>query len=400
MNFSVKKILLLFLFLSNISLVNAQKNEQLAKIEFSMGEEAYSTNNFSKAIEHLNRSEEFIDSWKPRIAYLRILSYDKIVDYNTKSYSLYCLKTDVEQYLSSQSNEASDGSLEKLRDVYNIDQKIKSAMKISGVFDWKNYNDLDFKNAQKEYEVKKYSLALEYFTKSAEKGNDEAMVMIGDLHRFGEGVSQSWEESTKWYQKAAEKGNGEAMLNIGLIYLKGIGVSQDFSKALEWLSKAVEKGNSAAMGHIGVMYFEGVGVSKDNTKGMEWLLKSAEKGNSAAMKNVGNIYYSGSIVKQDSYTAMQWYLKAAEKGDVEAMFYIGNLYLYGLGASQDFLQAMQWFLKAAEKGEVNAMGLIGSMHSEGLGVLQDYNKAMEWFLKAAENGNDGAMRNNRIGGGD
>ncbi len=76
------------LLLSSLTFAQAQKNEQIAKIEFSMAEEAYSSSDFRKAIEHLNRAEESIGEWKPRIAYLRILSYDKILDYNTKSYSL------------------------------------------------------------------------------------------------------------------------------------------------------------------------------------------------------------------------------------------------------------------------------------------------------------------------
>ena len=49
-----------------------------------------------------------------------------------------------------------------------------------------------------------------------------------------------------WYTKAAEQGNDLAQHNLGLCYKYGRGTEKDLDKAIEWITKAAEKGNEKA----------------------------------------------------------------------------------------------------------------------------------------------------------
>lgn len=58
------------------------------------------------------------------------------------------------------------------------------------------------------------------------------------------GYQKDLKKSFEYYMKSAEKGNGDAMNWIGLHYLFGYGVDQDYNKALQWLTKANQNGSS------------------------------------------------------------------------------------------------------------------------------------------------------------
>ncbi len=48
------------------------------------------------------------------------------------------------------------------------------------------------------------------------------------------------------YLRSAEKGDADAMFIVGRCYQDGVGTEKDMDKALSWIKKAADKGNAAA----------------------------------------------------------------------------------------------------------------------------------------------------------
>ena len=51
---------------------------------------------------------------------------------------------------------------------------------------------------------------MQWYLKSAELGNGNAMYMLGWKYEHGNGVEQSDEQALQWYRRAAEQGSEDA----------------------------------------------------------------------------------------------------------------------------------------------------------------------------------------------
>ncbi|KAF9340275.1 hypothetical protein BGZ91_002777, partial [Linnemannia elongata] len=183
---------------------------------------------------------------------------------------------------------------------------------------------------------------------------------------------------------SANCGDKDAQVTLGDVYREGKGVSQDHQAAMNWYLKAAEQGNPVGQQCVGAMYSHGLGVPKNHSTAMAWFLKAAEQGNAKAQCNIGLIYENGDGVPKDHTQAKVWYLRAADQGLVDALYNLGLL--YNNSNPPDYAGAMDWYLKAAEQGHTGAQHSIGLLHSNGQGVPQDYAQAMTWYLKAAKQG--------------
>ena len=72
-----------------------------------------------------------------------------------------------------------------------------------------------------------YKQAVCWLSKSAEQGNDNAQLVLGQCYYSGLGVSANKEEAFKYYSKSAGQGNLQAITALGLCYKYGDGVEKD-----------------------------------------------------------------------------------------------------------------------------------------------------------------------------
>ncbi len=79
-----------------------------------------------------------------------------------------------------------------------------------------------------------------WYSRAADKGDDEAQIAIGHLHQQALGVTQDYAKAMAWYRKAADQNNAQAERNIGSLYEKGLGVPQDHFEAEMWYKKATQ----------------------------------------------------------------------------------------------------------------------------------------------------------------
>jgi uncharacterized protein len=88
------------------------------------------------------------------------------------------------------------------------------------------------------YDRADYKTALQVWLPTAETGDAEAQVNVGEIFERGAGGEPNYSAALVWYQKAAEQGNSRAQFNLGTLYEQGFGVAKDKMTALNWYRKA------------------------------------------------------------------------------------------------------------------------------------------------------------------
>lgn len=71
------------------------------------------------------------------------------------------------------------------------------------------------------------------------ENNSQNMFIMGYMYERGYGVDEDISSAIQWFEKSAEKGNTEAMNRLGTIYYQRIA---DDEKAKEWYKKACDAG--------------------------------------------------------------------------------------------------------------------------------------------------------------
>ncbi len=77
----------------------------------------------------------------------------------------------------------------------------------------------------------------------AEKGDTDAMYILGSIYRF----QKDYPVAKAWYQKAADQGHAQAMKTIGMDFYRGYGVEKDIEKAVVWFQRAAVHGHKEAL---------------------------------------------------------------------------------------------------------------------------------------------------------
>lgn len=135
------------------------------------------------------------------------------------------------------------------------------------------------------YQAQKYSEAMDWFIKSAEKGNAKGMESVGLLYFEGSGVEKSSTTALGWYQKAlqaepnelvykdlvAQLSNGKAEFFDGSAFYK----AGNYEKAKGFFLSAEQKGHLSSSFLLGVIYYE---IEKNYVKGKSQFQKAADKG--------------------------------------------------------------------------------------------------------------------------
>ncbi len=141
-------------------------------------------------------------------------------------------------------------------------------------------------------------------------GNSWLLNCIGNYYEpKDDEETKDYIKAIEWWIKSANLGNSNAMNNLGVYYDE---IEKDYPKAIEWYIKSANLGNSNAMCNLGIYYDE---IENDYTKAIEWYIKSANLDNSWAMKELGAYYQN---IK--NYTkAIECYIKSSNLGNTTAM---------------------------------------------------------------------------------
>lgn len=247
------------------------------------------------------------------------------------------------------------------------------------------------------YESEDYKTAVDYFTKAAEQGDDEAQFCLAICYSLGVGVEADEEEALKWINSAAEHGNQTAkdFLDLGKLSEAMKNGDEETIREMEkaFLKDAYRKATEAN-DRDSQLWIAISSEEKGNLPdAVEWYRKAAEKGDHLAQYRLGTIFDKGeSGVRQDKAEAVKWFRMGAEQDQIDCQYMLGLHYATGEGVERDLDEAAKWIRKSAESSQLDAMFKLGLMHRLGEGVEQNDYEAKKWIRKAANYGNEDAKK--------
>ena len=122
-----------------------------------------------------------------------------------------------------------------------------------------------------------YDEAFEIWLNIAEKGHEEAQMMVGMSNYVGLTSVPDKEQALRWYKLAGDSGNEYAQFTLGKFY-ESLENTNDSKKAFSWYERAAKMGNSFAQHKVGSLILDGKGVEQNNVKAHVWLNLASSKG--------------------------------------------------------------------------------------------------------------------------
>lgn len=273
----------------------------------------------------------------------------------------------------------------------------------------------------------------------AKKGDAAAQNEVGGWYYRGRHVDQNFKEALQWWSKSAEQGNVQAIGNMGLCYQTGNGIEKDSLMATKLYKKSIQKGSKALFAQnvelankgnvfsnilVASCYQNGIGVAKDAAKAIPflknaaerncvpaqldlamtllnskkpeeaapWFKKGSDNGNIPCTFYYGKMLLEGLGVKADKKDGANYLLKAADAGFPQAMYYVGNCYVNGDGLTKNVEQGVKWYKLAAGKGVANAEWALAQCYRKGEGTPVNYDQALYWYAEASAKGHTRAFK--------
>ena len=257
----------------------------------------------------------------------------------------------------------------------------------------------------------------------ANKGNTEAMSLLGWCYLGNSGVKRNDNEAEKWglkaynkgdyynsswtlacvyrrkkddekafyyYKVASENGNDQAYGPLGDMYRKGEGTKKMYSEALKWYTKGAETGHEDARFILGLMNLKGLGCDPNADYAKLCFDKVVESGDAEKINSVACEYNDSSSDIYNPERALQLLELSSKKGCKHACVNLGIALYYGENITQDYDRAFKLFMQAEENP--TAQEYLGLCYYKGHGCRKDKNKAKQYFLSAIRNGNDSPKR--------
>ena len=267
--------------------------------------------------------------------------------------------------------------------------------------------------------------ALEWFQRSADGGNVNAMYQIAIIYRDGNGPKRDSIKHVEWLKKAAENGHAQSQLMLGNMYRDGVKVESDESEAFKWYRMAAENNNPDAIYQVAMMYRDGKGVDKNKDESDRWLRLYSEHNLFRQINILADSFSHSKNGVHDPEIGMKWYSVNSEHNDANSKYQMGlmlsegdgknipeavsflnsatdnghlssailMLNLYGLGLADDsaFETAVKSIDDIVKKGNSWAANVVGNMYASGNIVQTDGKKAVEYLQAAAVSGTPASM---------
>ncbi|KAN0034261.1 hypothetical protein ACTFIV_000754 [Dictyostelium citrinum] len=270
--------------------------------------------------------------------------------------------------------------------------------------------------------IKAYQLLLD----SANQGNHRAMYLLGVMNEIGEinNGNMNFTLAEEWYLKSAEYGNSDAQRSLGFLYATGKLGYIDEAKAILYYSFAARSGNIVAQLTMAYRYLHGYGVEKSCKKssilydkvaarvvsdyqmrGFGYQVNSQRfseerkrihgyqeesdivdylKYSSDDPVTMGRLYLEGSLVQQDFQLAFDYFKRASSLGLAGGYSGLGFMYNMGYGVAQSNKTAFEYYVKASDLGDRDAKSNLAELYFFGYGVNQNTQKAIDIWIENAQ----------------
>lgn len=206
------------------------------------------------------------------------------------------------------------------------------------------------KEAMEAFQAGRHAKAVELAKPLADKGNPEALYLMGFASESGKGVEASKEKAVEYYRKAAALKHKDATYRLAFILL------------------ASEK-------------------EEERNQAREALEAAAKDDPTVAARILGEAYLRGRLTPApDPDKAVFWWKSAADAGDIPSILLIARFYegQFGFPELKDSKESLAAYSKAAGLGDGGAMAALGSRLLSGDEKIRDEKKGREWLKKAIE----------------
>jgi TPR repeat protein len=150
----------------------------------------------------------------------------------------------------------------------------------------------------------------------------EAITHLGNVYRGGQlGLVKSDKKAAKIYRRAVELGDVDAMVFLGEMYKYGEGVKLDKKKADRLFRMAADRGHAAAQTSLGALLYS----EKKFEEAFRYFALAANQGETFAEISLGLCYRDGEGTEVDLGKARYWFERAAAKGDEQATTILARL---------------------------------------------------------------------------
>jgi len=256
--------------------------------------------------------------------------------------------------------------------------------------------------------------ALKYYYLAANQGDKQAKKMIARAME-ATGEYDLRKLAIELRREVAMDGDPESCLVLCLCHLFGTGVSYSQNEAMEWARRALPKEAYLAKLHIsagdqwdselcshkqydaffelGVRYALGLGVPTNPRFAVDAFSKCRTRNGTAACY-LGMCYERGFGHTRNYNSAIQEYQRAANEKVGPGYYLYGDCLERGIGVKKDVNQAFKIFMEGATLRSPfpPAMYRVGQMLEQGIGRDVDLPEAVNWYTKAADLGDVPAMR--------
>ncbi|KAG2220030.1 hypothetical protein INT45_012206 [Circinella minor] len=227
--------------------------------------------------------------------------------------------------------------------------------------------------------------ALQWFLKSANRGNLHAQYIVGVHYEFGIQVNKDLNKAKEYMLKSAMQEFSHAQAALGILLMN----SNDFKEGIHWLERAATMDNPRALFRLGHMYEEGIGVKQSNRTAAIYYKAAADHDHPEAQFQLAIKYHFGGLgLRPDPQEADRYLRQSAKAGYSRAQRHLGLMYLERGPHNQhrhnrNNKLAVEWFFRAAAQGDIMAYILVGECYEHGHGIETNHTTALEYYTKAA-----------------
>ncbi|CAF3743498.1 unnamed protein product, partial [Rotaria sordida] len=236
-----------------------------------------------------------------------------------------------------------------------------------------------------------FDKALYYFRLAAENGNSNAMAYLGKLYsERNDYIKQNNVTALQFFQRSAEKGNPIGQAGIGMAFYHGAGIEQNYEKAFKYFQLSADQGYVEGQLMLGIMYYKGEGVKRDYKMAMKWFQAASQSGHALGYYNLGQMHATGTGVLRSCTTATELFKNVAERGKWSSIF----IEAYNLYRQGHIEQAFMKYLYLAELGyevaQSNVAYLLDQMPNQLINIYhnkeEQYQRALIYWNRAANQG--------------
>lgn len=267
----------------------------------------------------------------------------------------------------------------------------------------------------------RHAKAVELATPLAEKGNADALYLLGFASETGQGAEASRDKALEYYRKAADAKHKDAAYRLSFIllasdkederdqarkaletaakedtavagrilgeaYLRGrLSPTPDPDKAVFWWKRAGDAGDVPSLLLLASFYEGQFGFPelKDAKESVALYAKAAGLGNAGAMATLGSRLLNGDESIRDEKKGREWSKKAIEAKEYGGYFALGD---FEENVKKDLKAALVEYERGKDAGQVDCMLRSASFYMEGRGVEKDNDRGIAILKKAAEGG--------------